>query len=599
VYKYTFTKPPTTPAAKIDRNKSFLAGVYSHRTVNGVDSPASDTFAFVPATGAAGQRTQIIDEASCNRCHNNPRLEAHDSRVGVSLCLACHAGDQAGAAPAYQDPESGADIDFRSMIHKIHLGSSTPTNAGPFFIVGFTTQQTGAIPETSVHDWSDVDFPPDVRSCQACHQGSTSVAPQLERWKTNASAKPCTACHVNVKFDASAPATCRLGVHDFDAPCNHIPGPTLQSDCASCHVAGSAGLGPDKVHVPGWAVANARFKYDIANATVGADRKVTVQFRVVDPSQANKPWNIKTDAPFTATGGNSSLNVRFAWPTTEYTNEGSNQSYGQPDTVNALTAATDVAGQPGLYQAVSNVPVPAGVNDVTVAIEGHPWLADQSGVATSGERMPVTSVVQTIGAARRQVVSADKCNACHGLLSAHGSNRNGTPAVCVVCHNPEATDKSRRVAGVTGEAAIDFKVLVHAIHAGDIRQTPYDVYGFGNTLNVFPAPYPGGVGNCAMCHVNTSYQLPLQGVVHDTTISTGADPKAISDNVRMKAATAVCTSCHDYVKFDGSGSGDCKQGVKETTACNHVAGIVATSDCAACHTAGGVGVGTVHPIAQP
>lgn len=615
VYTYTFSRPPTTAAAKIDLTKSFLVGMYGQRVVNGAEQPASDTFAFVPATGQPGQRTQIIDEAACDRCHNAPRLMAHDNRVGIQLCLACHAGDQneltpTAVVPAYQDPESGNDIDFRVMIHKIHTGASLPPaqpGGAPFFIVGFNPTGAVPIPADSVSDWSDVAFPPTVRYCQQCHQGSTTVAPQLDAWKTQASAKPCLACHIDVKFDGSAPVACQLGVHDFATPCNHaVSGTSITSDCASCHAAGSPALGPDQVHVPAWQTANQRFKYVIAAATLGSDRKVTVQFSVVDPSNGNKPWIINgtsADAPFTAPSGNSSLNVRFGWPTTEYTNDGSNVAYGQPDTVNALTKATPVAGQTGVFQAVSNVAVPAAVpdSDVTVAIDGHPYL--------NGERMPVTSAVSPLGAQRRTVVDVARCDACHGLLSAHGSNRNGTTAVCVVCHNPNATDKAQRLAtptsnppfaGVPGETSIDFKVLIHAVHAAAIRTGTYEVYGFGHSVNDFPSPYPGQVGNCALCHVGTSYALPLASNVLSPTLDTGTDPISSADNVRApSAAYAVCTSCHDYVKFDGTGGADCQLGVQETSDCEHPNGVTATTDCAACHTSGQVGVGTIHPIAQP
>ena len=39
-------------------------------------------------------------------------------------------------------------------------------------------------------------------------------------------------------------------------------------------------------------------------------------------------------------------------------------------------------------------------------------------------------------ARRRQVVSIDKCNQCHGFLALHGENRNQIEQ-CVLCHNAE------------------------------------------------------------------------------------------------------------------------------------------------------------------
>ena len=207
-------------------------------------------------------------------------------------------------------------------------------------------------------------------------------------------------------------------------------------------------------------------------------------------------------------------------------------------------------------------------------------------------RVPVPNDVKYLnasgaaGTARRQVVAVENCNKCHGLLSAHGNNRNGTTQVCAVCHNPSATDQARVPAGGT-VAPIDFKVLIHEVHADKIRQSDVTIYGFGGSANVFPIAFPGQVGDCNICHVNASFQLPLQPVVHDTIIPTGGTtPKTI----------AVCTACHDTVKFDNSASQACGTGV--TGPCNHSGGTqTGDAGCAACHGAGSIAdVAKVHPI---
>jgi OmcA/MtrC family decaheme c-type cytochrome len=185
------------------------------------------------------------------------------------------------------------------------------------------------------------------------------------------------------------------------------------------------------------------------------------------------------------------------------------------------------------------------------------------------------------------VVTAENCNKCHQLLSAHGQNRNATTQVCVVCHNPSATDQGQAPSGEPGQP-IDFKVLVHEIHGDKIRQTDVTIFGFNASRNVFPIGFPGDVGNCNMCHVNSSFQLPLAAEVKDTIIPAGGTtPKTIS----------VCTSCHDQVKFDGSaGATTCGPGV--TGPCNHTGGPqTGDASCAACHGAGAIAdVAKVHPL---
>ena len=69
----------------------------------------------------------------------------------------------------------------------------------------------------------------------------------------------------------------------------------------------------------------------------------------------------------------------------------------------------------------------------------------------------------------------DKCDDCHKQLALHGNNRTDKPEVCAMCHNPNATDIRRRVAGSacvnelgTDDQSIDMKNMIHAIHAGTI-----------------------------------------------------------------------------------------------------------------------------------
>ena len=56
---------------------------------------------------------------------------------------------------------------------------------------------------------------------------------------------------------------------------------------------------------------------------------------------------------------------------------------------------------------------------------------------------------------------------------------------CVVCHNPNATDIPYRQFGDGPEQPINFEYLVHSIHGGSHQTVPFQVIGFGHTVNDF------------------------------------------------------------------------------------------------------------------
>ena len=141
---------------------------------------------------------------------------------------------------------------------------------------------------------------------------------------------------------------------------------------------------------------------------------------------------------------------------------------------------------------------------------------------------------------RRQIVDNEKCNVCHSDLRLHGSLRVGVE-YCVMCHNPNGTDISRRPAEMLPPETINFKDMVHQIHRGADLETDYTVFGFGSTPFDFThIGFPGDLRNCEICHVEGSYELPLAEEVMPTVISDGES--VVSEKLPERAA---CTSCHD------------------------------------------------------
>ena len=215
---------------------------------------------------------------------------------------------------------------------------------------------------------------------------------------------------------------------------------------------------------------------------------------------------------------------------------------------------------------------------------------------------------------RRQVVSNDKCNVCHGALGTtsgsntlaeafHGGARN-TVEACVVCHDQNRVSSTIMTNGRTLGENYSFKRMIHGIHGTSKRTYPFThgntiiapfskatglttadgfLAGTGTpplgtlftpwaTTTLVPAgsPFASGVENyaaevaypgigldCNTCHVNNSWKQDL-GTVGSVVAKPVIDGTTTVDTnplnwmvITPKAAS--CTSCHD-----------------STTAINHV-----------------------------
>lgn len=514
----------------------------------GIESPresprASATLDFRPSDGETDKdiidHRDIASSNSCNECH--VELATHgDHRVGVTYCVTCH-------NPGTTDPHSGNTVDLKVMIHKIHSGENLPSvEAGGHYIIWSFFN--------SKNDFSEVVFPQDIRNCTKCHDGSDPDTPDGDNPRNVPTMEACGSCHDDIDF---GPEGNHPGGQQFD-----------NSNCASaeCHT-------PEKIveeHEIPEQVAAERFEYNILEiSNTGPGEFPVITFSVTDPTNADTPYDILNDPEFTAPFGNSRLAVIIGWITAEYNNTGSRSTPAQPISIDALANAVD--NLDGTYTVTSTIPIPADIEGSSgvVGIEGHPAVETVPGSGTYDLRVPVTSVVESFPITdeeaqdRRRSVDASKCNRCHGLLSLHGENRNNETRICVICHNDNATDINQRPADPAEtadgkvEQAIDFKYMIHAIHGAQFLETGIVVWGFGPDEHDFrdiQMPSPSGPGeenlnliNCEGCHLEGTFEVPLDPNASPTTVSTGnkrADP---DDDVNITPTASSCVSCHDSI----------------------------------------------------
>jgi OmcA/MtrC family decaheme c-type cytochrome len=493
-------------------------------------------------TSMVSDTRDIVQTTTCNGCHGvtaDTHLAIHGGgRTQVEYCVTCH-------NPGTTDPDSGNTVDFRVMVHKIHYGSSL---ANGYTIYGFGG---------SVHDYSTVTFTKDIDDCTNCHTGGGA---DVANWNMVPSRDACGSCHDDVNFDTGA---------------NHGQGGIQPNNllCTNCHPASGAqtpNLLPIATVHRGVTRATEGDTYAggngflIENVTRGpGTRQLTITYSV--SKQGVGKMNLATSPEWTAAGGASRLAVILGWDTFDYTNEGTTSTPASAPSINALDVGGVVTdNMDGTYTVVATYPSSAS-NTLAVGLEGHP-AADLDGDGTYSDRIAVVNdyyFIDVLGnramtVPRRDVVDVANCNQCHDSagqgISLHGNNRTSEVQVCVICHNANNTDISRRPAPpamtVDGkkEETIDFKNMIHRIHAGAELENGIVVYGFGGTPHDYGSvEFIGNLQNCETCHIAGSgvYGLEEAWATLPTTIDTGASRANPDDDLNISPTAAVCSGCHD------------------------------------------------------
>jgi OmcA/MtrC family decaheme c-type cytochrome len=577
---------------------------------------ANATYDFVPAGGAVSTTREIVKTATCNECHN--QLVAHGSRIETKLCVTCHNPGSWVAGVAGTTPNT--PVDFKVMIHKIHQGEELPSvKAGTPYAIGSA-------------DFSTVVFPysafklGDTRACAKCHDGA--VTAQGDNWKNQPSKAACSSCHDDVYFGTSPDPlkTAYQTVSHMTVSANAgaaAPADPADSTCITCHGAGQVADLVVKHDLPNLLKAEgAKYQFNILTVTnTGPGQSPQITFSITNPADGSK-YDLKTDTRLSA----GSISLLVGWNNTDENNAGSTSNPAQPLTVGLTGSSAANAADNGnltytvdlalvtLGTGVTNRVIPASMTGSgRVAIYGRASVDVDGDTVKDTVRIKAAykdyAITDATPVARRQVVDIAKCDKCHDQVSLHGDSRTNEPGLCVICHNPNATDVTRRpkTGGIPDptltldtkkEEAIDFKRLIHGIHAA--AKTDYPVapatvgvtaHGFRNKgLVVWGYPgaascltggvytcqndfsdvrFPGILNDCSTCHTTKSvsgttygtyelvgtWEVPTQSGVLGSTIDTA--PAAVdaatlatglatnTDDLNITPTAAVCSSCHD------------------------------------------------------
>jgi OmcA/MtrC family decaheme c-type cytochrome len=174
-YRYVFPSPMSASATG-----TYAFGLEGYLQPGGpgtAEYGALNPVAFAAVTDAAPvPRRKVVDVAQCKGCHF--KLEAHGGlRQEAQYCSFCHnpnkANDQRVAR--FEVPATTAQsVDFKVLIHKIHMGASLTQQ--PYVLGGFPAP-TPQNPAGTPQDFGADRYPGDLKACPACHAGATYVLP--------------------------------------------------------------------------------------------------------------------------------------------------------------------------------------------------------------------------------------------------------------------------------------------------------------------------------------------------------------------------------------------------------------------------------------
>lgn len=619
VFTYTFFRDIKNPAKTLrnlvyDPTKTHTVAIEVYRNITDAfgrnfQQAKNVYFNFRPDGQPVTQTREIVATSNCNECHG--KLAMHDgSRREVALCILCHNPGNEKPVDSHDPTKGSISLDFKRHMHRLHMGKKLPGNmaaragGGDGYSIAKKNLAEIAFPLMS-GDSKVAGMPAD---CTKCHRAGKDIngrdfGRDVDNWKKNPTKDKCTACHDTTTFDGAATVKVADATHTVDTTLDQpvttyavrltsvpasphtggqpSPGvPWSDSLCVACHPAELAGDNAYQMSVTGhhtileksslYTGLNFRI-LSVANAIAG--NKPTVNFKITDDA-----GNL-----ISPSAAGSSFNLRLGYFKQEdYINDMLG-NYGQPL---SQSLATATANADGSYTITFAAAIPASATGTgVIGMDGmraynipatSKYPARAANVAGNSVQyyfnLATGTQVTSQAQQRRKIVDAEtRCNVCHTRLAAHGGSVALNIQQCVICHNPNATDKGQRPAlvppatvgvGVDGlvERPIQMKVMIHRIHTGEdldlSANNPngskgFIIYGNANIPRDFSkVRYPRDRRSCQACHIDAEplvFGLPLPANVLGTTTTTGTDTNnnATDDNVRMNPVKATCFACHD------------------------------------------------------
>lgn len=173
-------------------------------------------------------RRMVVSDEKCESCHSNLSLHGSNRHDAGGYCQTCHRWDETDEIVRLEGENEG--IHFKYMVHKLHMGADLENG---YVVYGY---------RSSIHDYSHVEYPGDLRNCEACHVDETQLLPVPDY------ALPTVAPADYLPLMSATQSAC-LSCHDSLDAAAHAQANTseLGESCNLCHGDGAA-YAVEKVH---------------------------------------------------------------------------------------------------------------------------------------------------------------------------------------------------------------------------------------------------------------------------------------------------------------------------------------------------------------
>jgi hypothetical protein len=200
---------------------TYTISLYTVRASNPIEQLMK--FANVQIGNGIVESPVVTKAQSCAACHEGPasgKVYMHHIDPGFSptgnwsldyqpvvSCKSCHNNDGYASYTDVTGAKIPDNIVFR--VHGVHMGSDLSSDANTNILTGL------------FKDYTDVEFPADVRNCTKCHVD--------DRWKTTPTRLACGSCHDNIWFGPQ-PGPINMVDHEGGQQIN-------DTMCVACHQA--------------------------------------------------------------------------------------------------------------------------------------------------------------------------------------------------------------------------------------------------------------------------------------------------------------------------------------------------------------------------